>query len=95
MRIAASPGGPSSGAWWAEAAAGEEVLRETIRVRYNAFLKQARREVGPGGSARVSKLMAMTFAAGTPTGGLFVLLTIVAGDQTAAVALSIEPDHFS
>ena len=34
-------------------------------------------------------------AAVTPTGGLFVLLTIVAGDQTAAVALSIEPDHFS
>ena len=30
----------------------------------------------------------------TPTGGLFVLLIVAAGNQTAAVALSIEPDHF-
>src|ERR671933_534923 len=30
----------------------------------------------------------------TPAGGLFVLLIVVAGEQTAAVALSIEPDHF-
>jgi hypothetical protein len=30
----------------------------------------------------------------TPTGGLFVLLIVVADDQTAAIALSIEPDHF-
>src|SRR5215216_441790 len=29
----------------------------------------------------------------TPTGGLFVLLIVAADDQTAAVALSIEPDH--
>ena len=42
--------------------------------------------------ARVSAHLA---AAVTPTGGLFVLLIIVAGDQTAAVALSIQPDHFS
>ena len=42
--------------------------------------------------ARVSAYLA---AAVTPTGGLFVLLIIVAGDQTAAAALSIEPDHFS
>jgi hypothetical protein len=34
-------------------------------------------------------------AAVTPAGGLFVLLIVVAGDQTAAVALSIEPDHSS
>ena len=42
--------------------------------------------------ARVSAYLA---AAVTPTGGLFVLLIVVAGDQTAAVALSIEPDHSS
>ena len=29
----------------------------------------------------------------TPTGGLFVLLIIAADDQTAAVVLSLEPDH--
>ena len=33
-------------------------------------------------------------AAGTPAGGLFALLILVAGNQTAAVVLSIEPDHF-
>ena len=32
-------------------------------------------------------------AAITPTGGLFILLVIVTSGQTAAVALSIEPDH--
>jgi hypothetical protein len=30
----------------------------------------------------------------TPAGGLFVLLIVLADDQTAATALSIEPDHF-
>jgi hypothetical protein len=30
----------------------------------------------------------------TPTGGLLVLLIVAVGNQTAAVALSIEPDHF-
>ena len=42
-----------------------------------------------------AKVSAYLAAAVTPTGGLFVLLIIVAGDQTAAVALGIEPDHFS
>ena len=42
--------------------------------------------------ARVSARLA---AAATPAGGLFVLLILTAGDQTAAVALSIEPDHSS
>src|ERR687890_354716 len=42
--------------------------------------------------ARVSAHLA---AAVTPAGGLFVLLIVVAGDQTAAVALSIQPDHSS
>ncbi len=41
--------------------------------------------------ARVSACFA---AVATPTGGLFVLLIVVADDQTAAIALSIEPDHF-
>jgi transposase len=41
--------------------------------------------------ARVSARFA---AVVTPTGGLFVLLIVVADDQTAAIALSIEPDHF-
>jgi hypothetical protein len=40
--------------------------------------------------ARISGYLA---AAITPTGGLFVLLIVVAHDQTAAVALSIERDH--
>ena len=39
--------------------------------------------------ARVSAYLA---AAITPAGGLFVLLIVVAADQTAAVALSIKPD---
>jgi transposase len=41
--------------------------------------------------ARASALLA---AAITPTGGLFLLLIVAADDQTAALALSIEPDHF-
>jgi hypothetical protein len=41
--------------------------------------------------ARVSACFA---AVVTPTGGLFVFLIVVAGNQTAAIALSIEPDHF-
>src|SRR5215216_6554906 len=40
--------------------------------------------------ARVSAYLATAI---TPAGGLFVLLIVVADDQTAAVALSIEPDH--
>ena len=39
--------------------------------------------------ARVSAYLAPAI---TPTGGPFILLFVVAGDQTAAVALSIEPD---
>jgi transposase len=42
-----------------------------------------------------AKASAHLAAAVTPAGGLFVLLIVVAGDQTAAVALSIEPDHSS
>jgi hypothetical protein len=42
-----------------------------------------------------AKVSAHLAAAVTPAGGLFVLLIVVAGDQTAAVALSIEPDHSS
>ena len=41
---------------------------------------------------RVSASLA---AIATPDGGLFVILIVVAGDQTAAVAVSIEPDRFS
>lgn len=41
--------------------------------------------------ARVSARFA---AVVTPTGGLFVLLIVVADDQAAAIALDIEPDHF-
>ena len=41
---------------------------------------------------RVSASLA---AAVTPAGGLLLILIVVAGDQTAAVALSIEPDHSS
>lgn len=40
--------------------------------------------------ARVSAYLATAI---TPAGGLFVLLIVVAADQTAAVALSIERDH--
>jgi hypothetical protein len=39
--------------------------------------------------ARISGGLA---AAITPTGGLFILLVIATGGQTAAVALCIEPD---
>jgi transposase len=42
--------------------------------------------------ARVSVSLA---AVATPDGGLLVLLIVVAGGQTAAIALSIEPDQFS
>jgi hypothetical protein len=42
-----------------------------------------------------ARLSARFAAAVTPAGGLFVLLIVVAGDQTAAVVLSIEPDHSS
>ena len=42
--------------------------------------------------ARVSAYLAVAV---TPAGGLFALLIVVAGDQTAALAVSIEPDHFS
>jgi hypothetical protein len=41
--------------------------------------------------ARVSAYLASAI---TPAGGLFVLLIVVAADQTAVIALSIEPDHF-
>jgi hypothetical protein len=34
-------------------------------------------------------------AIATPDAGLVVILIVVAGDQTAAVAISIEPDRFS
>jgi hypothetical protein len=42
-----------------------------------------------------AKVSAHLAVAVTPAGGLFVLLIDVAGDQAAAVALSIEPDHSS
>ncbi len=42
-----------------------------------------------------AKVSAHLAVAVTPAGGLFVLLIDVDGDQTAAVALSIEPDHSS
>ena len=45
-----------------------------------------------GFRARVSASLA---AAITPTGGLLIILIVVAGDQIAAVTLSIEPDQFS
>ena len=41
--------------------------------------------------ARVSARLA---AVSTPTRGLCILLIVEADDQTAAFALSIEPDHF-
>ncbi len=40
--------------------------------------------------ARISVYLAATV---TPAGGLCILLIVVAGDQTAAVALGIEPNH--
>jgi transposase len=40
-----------------------------------------------------ARVFAYLAAAVTPAGGLLVLLIVVAGDQTAALALSIEPDH--
>jgi hypothetical protein len=40
--------------------------------------------------ARISVYLAATV---TPAGGLCILLIVVAGDQTAAVALSIEPNY--
>src|SRR5918998_147810 len=40
-----------------------------------------------------AKVSAYLAAAVTPAVGLFVLLIVVAGDETAAIALSIEPDH--
>ena len=42
-----------------------------------------------------ARVLASLAAVATQDGGLFVLLIVVAGDQTAAVALSIEPDHFN
>ena len=45
-----------------------------------------------GFQARVSASLA---AIATPDAGLVVILIVVAGDQTAAVAISIEPDRFS
>ena len=42
--------------------------------------------------ARVSAYLAVAVA---PAGDLFALLIVVAGDQTAVLAVSIEPDHFS
>jgi transposase len=42
-----------------------------------------------------AKVSAYLAAAVTPAGGLFALLIVVAGGQTAAVAASIEPDPFS
>src|SRR4029453_11538621 len=42
-----------------------------------------------------AKVSAHLTAAFTPAGGLFVLLIVVAGDQTAAVPLSIKPDPSS
>jgi hypothetical protein len=41
-----------------------------------------------------SHVSAHLAAAITPTGGFFVLLIVAADDQTAAVALSIEPAYF-
>ena len=40
--------------------------------------------------ARISVYLAATV---TPAGGLCILLIVVAGDETAAVALSIEPNY--
>jgi hypothetical protein len=40
-----------------------------------------------------ARASACLFAAISPAGGLLALLIVVAGDQTAALALSIEPDY--
>jgi transposase len=45
-----------------------------------------------GFQARVSVSLA---AIAMPDAGLVVILIVVAGDQTAAVGVSIEPDRFS
>ena len=39
-----------------------------------------------------TRVLASLAAVATPAGGLLVLLIVAAGDQTAAVTLSIEPD---
>jgi hypothetical protein len=39
-----------------------------------------------------ARVLVSLAAVATPDGGLFALLTVVAGDQIAAVALRIEPD---
>ena len=50
---------------------------------------------GAGTPREFQALVAVRLAAViTPAGGLFVLLIVAADDQTAAFALSIEPDHF-
>jgi hypothetical protein len=41
----------------------------------------------------ISRVAASLAAAITPTGGLFILLVAAADGQTAAIAISIEPDH--
>ena len=49
---------------------------------------------GAGTPREFQALVAVRLAVvSTPTGGLFVLLIIAADDQTAAVVLSLEPDH--
>jgi hypothetical protein len=40
-----------------------------------------------------ARASACLFTAISPTGGLLALLIVVADDQTAALTLSIEPDH--
>jgi hypothetical protein len=40
-----------------------------------------------------ARASACLFAAISPAGGLLALLIVVVGNQTAALALSIEPDH--
>ena len=41
-----------------------------------------------------ARVLASLAAIATPNGGLVVILVVVAGDQTAVVAVSIEPDRF-
>src|SRR5215212_4219376 len=49
---------------------------------------------GAGTPREFQALVAVRLAVvSTPTGGLFVLLIIAADGQTAAVVLSLEPDH--